>query len=560
LILEKLGIYGFDAHQESCVFASLMSGEPLLFIGPPGVAKTELVKAIGSALRESSKRQHPNHPDKWFSYQIYDASKLNFEDLVGYPSIADLQKNPPEVKYVPTKSSIWGKDLIAFDEINRCSEDRQSNLFEIIRSRKLHGLPTGNTFIMSTMNPFGDQGTVEMSDALVDRHTFYLRLDTFDQMSSTDRRNVIRRVGDVDAVGLKYWSQTRSKYDTSDDSINDYLADVGDEIKQLMSLSQISYQELKDSLSDSVIKVIDYIVENLPNNFKKENEKIVDECRISGRRASSLFRAVLATRAVRLNLSSTGMAGKSISKTKPTFATTFINTINTCLPIGIGGNLDQNILDRAQSYITSFVTNSWSQVTSSTDFVDVDYVATALSLDNPIEILSAVLDLNLNKNTRNTLISKLLDKANYEKENAYREDGPYYMMGYVLEQISKELPDFIPPHINLPTASTSAIAQFKQDAISYEVPDKFIAALKPLYESYSHDPIMSMVIVACMDYYKNVLTGNSTIGQWSTDDGVKAIVKISNLCDKLSKTIYQYKEEMNAQDQDTEEETPLHKF
>ena len=81
--------------------------------------------------------------------------RLNFEDLVGYPSIADLQKNPPEVKYVPTKSSIWGKDLIAFDEINRCSEDRQSNLFEIIRSRKLHGLPTGNTFIMSTMNPLG---------------------------------------------------------------------------------------------------------------------------------------------------------------------------------------------------------------------------------------------------------------------------------------------------------------------------------------------------------------------------------------------------------------------
>ena len=85
-------------------------------------------------------------------------------------------------------------------------------------------------------------------------------------------------------------------------------------------------------------------------------------------------------------------------------------------------------------------------------------------------------------------------------------------------------------------------------------------ALKPLYDSYAHDPILSIAIVACMHHYKGLLTSNDTVGKWSSDDGIKAIVNTSQLCDKLSKTIYQHKEELNAQDTDSEEETVLDNF
>ena len=542
-----------------------MSGEPLLFIGPPGVAKTELVKAIGSALREHSKREHPSNPDKWFSYQIYDASKLNFEDLVGYPSIADLQKDPPEVKYVPTKSSIWGKDLIAFDEINRCSEDRQSNLFEIIRSRKLHGEPTGNTFIMSTMNPFGDQGTVEMSDALVDRHTFYLRLDTFDKMRSDDRKNVIKRVGDVDSVGLKYWSSKRSKFDTSDDQINDYLADIGKDIHKLMSLSQNSYEELKESLSEDVVKVVDNIVESLPSVFKKDNEETQRECRISGRRAASLFRAVLATRAVRLRINSTS-SDPSGSKV-PSFSTTFINTLNTCLPIGIGGNLDQSVLDRAQAFITSFVTDSWSSITSKGKGADIDYVSSALSCDSPIQLLYFILDNKINKNTRNTLLSKLLDRSLYSdpgvdsNSHDYTRDTKYNNMLLLLEAINEELPSFIPSHLSLPSVSPNVVQDFNERCLSFSVPDKYISSLKVLHETYKDKPIISRAIGCCMAQYKNILhNGSENPISFSTDEGVRAIVTISDFCSKLSALIEEHKLSQDDQDQNSKKEAAFDTF
>ena len=195
LILDKLDIYGIDPAIEDCIFASLLQGDPALLIGPPGCAKTELLEMIAVCLREHSKEKHPETPDKWFSYQFYDTSKLNPEDLIGFPDPRALSEG--KVDYINLPSNIWKKDMVVWDEINRCEKSRQANLFEILRSRRLTGMPTGNKFLFSAMNPYGDHGTEEMSDALVDRHMFYLWFDGFHTMTNDEK---IKLVKEIEAV------------------------------------------------------------------------------------------------------------------------------------------------------------------------------------------------------------------------------------------------------------------------------------------------------------------------------------------------------------------------
>ena len=77
-ILEQLGIYGWKREDEDLLLASLLTGDPLLLIGPHGSAKTACAMKIAEAL---GKR-----------FIQYDASKCLFEDVLGYPDIEKLKR------------------------------------------------------------------------------------------------------------------------------------------------------------------------------------------------------------------------------------------------------------------------------------------------------------------------------------------------------------------------------------------------------------------------------------------------------------------------------------
>jgi hypothetical protein len=442
MILPKLNIFGFTQAQENAILASLLIGEPCLLIGPPGTAKTELVNAIGAAMRESTKRSFPNDPAKWFDYQVYDASKINFEDLIGYPDVRALQKEQPEVRYIPTKSSIWGKKLIAFDELNRCAEDRQSNLFEIIRSRKLHGIPTGNLFIFSTMNPFGDQGTIQMSDALVDRHLFYIKLDRFQEMKTDERKKVIARVGGVDAVGLRHWTDRTFDLDTTDTGINNKLADIGDELTSILKKAGGLYNDLSNSIQTGVVQVIDKVVEGFAQDFAKEQESVKKECSISGRRAGSVMRGVLAVRAIEL---ATRVDDSPIND----MTSTLINTVRLCVPIGIAGKLDPTIVTRANTRLENTIRTTWPLVAQNKNTVDIDKVAMATTTSNPLVILDTLITVNMNEMTRSQIFSSLMDKNKYQDVHGQFQQNTYSTIQALLYVLNQELPEFVPKHIKL---------------------------------------------------------------------------------------------------------------
>lgn len=449
-ILSDLRIFGFSSAQENCVLSCLLIGEPLLFIGGPGLAKTEVVESIGSALREDSKRLFPNDPNNWFKFQIYDASKLNFEDLIGYPSPVALKANPPRVEFVETQSTIWNKDMIAFDEINRCVEERQSNLFEILRSRKLNGIPTNNKFIFSTMNPFGDAGTVTMSDALVDRNLFYLRIDDFANMPTSERRRVINRVGKVDGIGHRHWGGVKEELDTDDNKdengkvhINEMLADVGQRIRILMQNASKLLVELKNSHGQAITEVINKVIDAMSKEFASESESLKNEVKISGRRASLMLRGILALRVLEIS-------NRNENDTLGDITATIINGMKLSLPIGISGKLDETNVARANKVIENTVRATWHLIKQNKDTVNVDKVSEALNTNNPIKILDCLLTVDLNTVTKDKIFSLLLDDTKYKDPktnvvNTYIKNS----MRALLHTLGTEIPNFIPSHINL---------------------------------------------------------------------------------------------------------------
>ncbi len=527
MILSKLGIHGFSSSQETSILASMLCGEPCLLIGPPGTAKTELVNAIGAALREDSKRLNPDNKDKWFSYQVYDASKINFEDLFGYPDINALKLNPPSVRYISTPSSIWGKELIAFDELNRCAEDRQSNLFEIIRSRKLHGTPTGNLFIFSTMNPFGDQGTIEMSDALVDRHLFYIKLDPFSSLLPSDRKKVIKRVGQVDGLGFRYWGNVEEKFDISNDKINDTLADIGQEIRTLFTSAMQHYKDVQQNMADCFTIVIDQVVESFANNFQDSSIKIAKECTISGRRAASILRGLIAVRSLQYAMSS--IYSYQIEEIE----TTLINTIKCAVPIGISGKLDANTLSKANLLVEETVTSNWKNIISNKQDKNTDLIQHLINNRNPIKILSALLSDTTNVITRAALINKLMDPQLTLNDKDKNSSSLIKKFAVLLNRFCIEFPDFSNTAINLESfhdiGENGDRTLFELDTVNITLSDHYLpysGFITTLLNTYQNDTLIYYALVISIEYYSTKVTNQF--------EAIDSIATMQNFATNLS--------------------------
>lgn len=510
MILPKLEIFGLTKAQEEAIFACLLSGEPCLFMGPPGTAKTEIIAAIGAALREDSKRENPNDSSRWFSYQIYDASKLNFEDLTGFPNIEKLKQG--SIEYISSPSSIWGKELIAFDELNRCAEDRQGNLLEIIRSRKLGGVPTGNKFIFSTINPFGDTGTVEMADPLVDRNLFFIKFDKFDEMAPANRTRVMLRAGSVDGVGLKYWGAAEGRFDTSDKVdnngkviyINDKLADIGKEIRIKMTDAQQYYDKLRTSSSAAIATLIDKVVAAFKIEFDKESEAIKKEVSLSGRRCGFILRGILAVRAIQL-------ASKEEGHTLDDFSVVIANTMKLALPIGIGGKANKQIIDRANIKLEETVKNIWPTIKKTESTEDINLIAEALNTNNPMKMLDVLLSVDMQTATKDAILASISSKEKYRVGNSAINEQLYSYSQALLYVLNKQIPGFIPPHIKINCTAADADAASQVNSIALGILEPYEEIIVAAKNQYKNNPVINLAMRGCLQYITT--QANITDGQ-----------------------------------------------
>jgi MoxR-like ATPase len=155
-------VIGQDVVVERMLVA-LLAGGHVLLEGMPGLAKTLLVKSLGTVLGLKFER-------------IQFTPDLLPSDVVG-----TMIFQPKSGEFTPHKGPIFA-NLVLADEINRAPAKVQSALLEAMQEHQvtiggvLNLLPDP-FFVMATQNPVEQEGTYPLPEAQRDRFLFKLVLD-----------------------------------------------------------------------------------------------------------------------------------------------------------------------------------------------------------------------------------------------------------------------------------------------------------------------------------------------------------------------------------------------
>lgn len=272
MILEKLGIFGWKEADENLVLASILTGDPLLLIGNHGCAKTHIANKIGQALGRK--------------FLVYDASKAMFEDVLGYPNIEKLKQGV--VEYIPSNVTIWDKELVLIDELNRAIPELQSKWLEIIRSRKIMGFETRVKWVWAAMNPMSYSATQALDEALIGRFSLFIYPPDVLQMEEADRIKVTSHINGDDAPGLSVWANGQCLDSVPEKS----AAEIGQKLVVMFRKAAIRFSQLKDemtTLSEFLAKFADLLMRETKG-----------EISLDGRRLGFIYRNILGNRAIEL--------------------------------------------------------------------------------------------------------------------------------------------------------------------------------------------------------------------------------------------------------------------
>ena len=172
-------VIGQDAAIERLLVALLANGHVLLE-GMPGLAKTLLVKSLGTALGVQFER-------------IQFTPDLLPSDVVG-----TMIFQPKTGEFTAHRGPIFA-NLLLSDEINRAPAKVQSALLEAMQERQVtiggqtHLLPKP-FFVMATQNPVEQEGTYPLPEAQTDRFLFKLLVD---YPSAEEESAMMQRWGQV---------------------------------------------------------------------------------------------------------------------------------------------------------------------------------------------------------------------------------------------------------------------------------------------------------------------------------------------------------------------------
>jgi MoxR-like ATPase len=178
---EEIGkaVIGQDAAVERLLVALLANGHVLLE-GMPGLAKTLLVRSLGTALGVQFER-------------IQFTPDLLPSDVTG-----TMIFQPKTGEFTPHHGPIFA-NLVLADEINRAPAKVQSALLEAMQERQVtigghtHALPKP-FFVMATQNPVEQEGTYPLPEAQTDRFLFKLIVD---YPSAEEESSMMRRWGQI---------------------------------------------------------------------------------------------------------------------------------------------------------------------------------------------------------------------------------------------------------------------------------------------------------------------------------------------------------------------------
>ncbi|QEN08894.1 MoxR family ATPase [Oceanispirochaeta crateris] len=141
----------------------IITGGHILVEGVPGLAKTQMVKAVADVLNADFKR-------------IQFTPDLLPADLTG-----TMIYRPQTGEFVPRKGPVFSNIILA-DEINRAPSKVQAALLEAMaESQVTIGDNTYRLaepfFVMATQNPIEQEGTYQLPEAQLDRFIMKLKVD-----------------------------------------------------------------------------------------------------------------------------------------------------------------------------------------------------------------------------------------------------------------------------------------------------------------------------------------------------------------------------------------------
>jgi MoxR-like ATPase len=172
-------IIGQDDVIERLLVALLSNGHVLLE-GLPGLAKTLLIKSLGTAMG-------------------LDFERIQFTpDLLPSDVVGTMVFQPKEGSFRVHKGPVFA-NLVLADEINRAPAKVQSALLEAMQERQVtiggetHHLPKP-FLVMATQNPLEQEGTYPLPEAQTDRFLFKILVD---YPSEQEERAMMERWGQL---------------------------------------------------------------------------------------------------------------------------------------------------------------------------------------------------------------------------------------------------------------------------------------------------------------------------------------------------------------------------
>jgi len=307
MILQKLGVYGWPERDENLLLASLLTGDPLLLIGKHGCAKTHCAVKLAQALGRKS--------------LCYDASKCMFEDVLGYPNVEKLKQGI--VEYIESPITIWDKELIIIDELNRAVPELQGKWLEIIRSRQIMGFATKVKWVWAAMNPHTYSGVNAMDEALIGRFATFLYPPDILGMEEEDRIKVCTHINGDDAPALGQWVDTVEVRSVSKDAVEK----CGVELNLLLYDAARHFLMLRSEL----FQLSDFLA-RFALLLAQESKGQIE---LDGRRLGFLHRNMLAVRSI--EVAQAQRYGEALLD----FASSAKQTLLASIPIGL--NADEGI-------------------------------------------------------------------------------------------------------------------------------------------------------------------------------------------------------------------------
>lgn len=313
--LEELGVYGWPIEDEDLLLASLVTGDPLLMVGRHGGSKTHVATKVAQALD--------------VNFIAYDASKSLFEDVLGFPNVERLREG--RVEYLPSEVTVWDKDFILVDEINRAVEELQSKWLELIRSRRCMGKTTSVKWVWSAMNPNvdGEYGVQQLDPALVGRFATFIYPPDVLAMEEADRIRVVSHINGDDAPALTYWIPFEA--DTAKTVSEDHVAWVGQKMRQLLTEASKLFRTM---VSDGEYIWVSALLSRFAVLVAKETGA---EVSLDGRRLGFIQRALLSSYAVyQARKQVFGGTGRSCNLTdEEALKIIALRAIGSGIPVGI---------------------------------------------------------------------------------------------------------------------------------------------------------------------------------------------------------------------------------